>query len=100
MLVLNRRQGECIIIDGDIEIRVLEAYAGKAKIGIKAPEKVSIHREEVYQRMQGEQKLFESLQERCSTQVDEPVIPDAHLAYLTAQKARQQYVEEFRRGIL
>ena len=47
MLVLDRRPGETIMINHDIEITVLEVNGGKACIGIKAPELVVILRDEL-----------------------------------------------------
>jgi carbon storage regulator len=56
MLVLTRRSGEKLIIDGGIEITVLDISGRQAKIGIQAPKGVSIYREELYERMQQQAK--------------------------------------------
>ena len=49
MLVLTRRRGEGIFINGnEIEIRILGVLDKKVRIGINAPKSVSIHREEVH----------------------------------------------------
>lgn len=48
MLVLSRKQREGIIIGDDVTIRVLAIRGGKVRVGINAPKKVSIHREEVH----------------------------------------------------
>ncbi|MDY0235513.1 MAG: carbon storage regulator CsrA [Gudongella sp.] len=48
MLILNRKEGESIIIGDNVEIRILEVQDGKIKIGIDAPKEVSILRKEVY----------------------------------------------------
>lgn len=48
MLILNRKPGESIIIDDNIEIRILEISDGKLKIGIEAPKNVNILRKEVF----------------------------------------------------
>lgn len=48
MLALTRKKDEAIIIDGHIEIKILDVQADKVKIGISAPKEVSIYREEVY----------------------------------------------------
>lgn len=48
MLALTRKKDEAIIIDGNIEIRILDVQDGKVKLGISAPKDMSIHREEVY----------------------------------------------------
>ncbi len=57
MLVLTRRKGETIIIDGDIEVTVLDIKGNQIRIGIKAPASVEVHRKEIQDRIDnGEQK--------------------------------------------
>lgn len=51
MLILTRKKNESIIIEGGIEVQVMEVSDGKVKIGIKAPANVSIHRSEVYEQI-------------------------------------------------
>lgn len=52
MLVLTRSVGERLFIqDGLIKIQVLELKGGQVRIGIEAPKEISIHREEVFNRM-------------------------------------------------
>lgn len=50
MLILNRRQGEAILIDGGIRIIVLSSDRRGARIGIEAPTSVNIQREELITR--------------------------------------------------
>ena len=47
MLVLNRRRGEAIVVDGGIRIVVLESDRRGARIGIEAPSETRIQREEL-----------------------------------------------------
>ena len=47
MLVLSRKSGERILIDGGIVITVLEACNGKVRLGIQAPEDVLVLRDEL-----------------------------------------------------
>lgn len=61
MLILNRKQGESIIIDDRIEIKVLEIVDGKIKIGIEAPKEVTILRKEVYDEIRDENKRASSI---------------------------------------
>lgn len=56
MLVLTRRSGERIVIGDDITITVLRVN-GKVRLGIDAPAKVSVHRQEVYDLRQREAAL-------------------------------------------
>lgn len=54
MLILSRKQDESIIIDGNIEIKILEIDDGKVKIGINAPKEIEIFREELYKSIKEE----------------------------------------------
>lgn len=54
MLVLTRRIQETLIIGDDIKITVLGISRGQIRIGIDAPPEVSIHREEIYNRIKRE----------------------------------------------
>ncbi len=52
MLVLTRSVGERLIIgDGEVSIHVLEVRGNQVRIGIEAPRHISVHREEIYQRI-------------------------------------------------
>jgi carbon storage regulator len=51
MLILTRRVGETLVIDDDIELHILDVKGNQVRIGIDAPENVSVHREEIYQRI-------------------------------------------------
>lgn len=48
MLALTRKKDEAIIIDGNIEIRIIDIQGDKVKLGIAAPKEVNIYREELY----------------------------------------------------
>lgn len=53
MLVLTRSIGERLFIqDGAIKIQVLEVKGNQVRIGIEAPKDITIHREEVFNRIQ------------------------------------------------
>ena len=56
MLILSRKANQSIIIDKDIKITFLGLGRGSAgKIGIEAPRKISIHREEIQERINREE---------------------------------------------
>lgn len=54
MLVLSRRLDESLIISDDIKITVLGISGNQVRIGIAAPKDISVHREEIYLRIQQE----------------------------------------------
>lgn len=54
MLVLSRRLGETLIIGDDVKITVLGISGNQVRLGIAAPREVTVHREEVYRRIQEE----------------------------------------------
>lgn len=51
MLILTRKVGESLLIGDDISVTVLSVRGNQVKIGINAPKDVSVHREEIYQRI-------------------------------------------------
>ena len=54
MLILTRRVGETLNIGDDVEVTVLGIKGNQVRIGVNAPKKVAVHREEIYQRIKAE----------------------------------------------
>ncbi len=54
MLILTRRVGESLVVGDDVTLTVLGVKGNQVRIGVNAPKEVSVHREEIYQRIQRE----------------------------------------------
>jgi carbon storage regulator len=54
MLIFTRRVGETFVIGDDIVITICSIRNSQARIGIKAPKNVTVHRKEVYDRIRNE----------------------------------------------
>jgi len=55
MLILTRRVGETLMIGDDVTVTVLGVKGNQVRIGVNAPRDVSVHREEIYERIKNEQ---------------------------------------------
>lgn len=54
MLILSRKTGEKLMIGDDVELTILGVKGNQVRVGVNAPKDVSVHREEVYIRIQNE----------------------------------------------
>ena len=52
MLILSRKSGESIVIDGRIKVTIVRVEGETVKVGIEAPAQVPVHRQEVYEEIQ------------------------------------------------
>lgn len=55
MLILSRRTDESIIIGDEVTVTILSVKGKQVRIGIDAPDSVSVHREEIYERIQNDE---------------------------------------------
>lgn len=58
MLILTRRVGETLMIGDDVTVTVLGVKGNQVRIGVNAPKDVSVHREEIYERIKKEQQAI------------------------------------------
>src|SRR5690625_1063966 len=56
MLILTRRVGETLVVGDDVTVTVLGVKGNQVRLGVNAPKDVSVHREEIYQRIQNEKR--------------------------------------------
>ena len=66
MLILTRRIGESIIINDNIKISILGVRGLQVRIGIDAPRDISVHREEIYNRILEEQEIQKDIDLRAA----------------------------------
>jgi carbon storage regulator len=59
MLILTRRAGETLMIGDDVTVTILGIKGNQVRIGVNAPKDVSVHREEIYLKIQDENAASE-----------------------------------------
>jgi carbon storage regulator len=90
MLILTRRVGETIVIGDDVIITVLGIKGNQVRIGINAPKDVSVHREEIYQRIQQEKNTAAP----AATAIIPPKQEEAAAPVITSRKKRETKVDK------
>lgn len=55
MLILTRRVGETVVIGDEVQVTVLGVKGNQVRLGVTAPRDVSVHRQEIYDRIRKEQ---------------------------------------------
>ncbi|PKG81025.1 carbon storage regulator [Colwellia sp. 75C3] len=105
MLILTRRISEVLIINDDVKVTVLAIQGNQVRIGIDAPKHVSVHREEIYNKIQEEksttsgdtlvepeQPKNQVQQEQVTTTFDtllEPTQPNNKIVNIVFKKSRK-----------
>ena len=57
MLILTRKEGQSITIGNNIQVSVLEINPKSIRVGIQAPKHISIYRDEIYSKIQEQNRL-------------------------------------------
>ena len=77
MLVLSRQRDETIVIGDDIQITVVDIRGDKVRLGITAPTSIPVHRKEVYEAIQRENKRSAQMRPEDLGGADPPPTPPA-----------------------
>ena len=75
MLVLSRQRDETIMIGDDIEITVVDIRGDKVRLGIDAPQSIPVHRQEVYEAIQRENRKAAQTEPEATRDVYPPREP-------------------------
>jgi carbon storage regulator len=60
MLILTRKANETLIVGDDVTVTILGVKGNQVRIGVNAPKEISVHREEVYNRIKAEKQQDQS----------------------------------------
>lgn len=67
MLILTRKKDESLVIDNNIVIKIIEITDSSVRLGIEAPKAIEIHRKEIYDKIQDENKEARNVQVNLET---------------------------------
>jgi len=68
MLVLSRHRDESIMIGDDVVITIVDIRGDKVRLGIKAPQEITVHRQEVYDAIKRENEATQESSANSSNQ--------------------------------
>jgi carbon storage regulator len=74
LLILTRKVGESIAIGDDIQVSVVEIKGTQVKLGIRAPIDVTVHREEIYLKIQEENRRASEVSKEALVSVEDLIL--------------------------
>ncbi len=75
MLVLSRQRDESITIGDNVQVTIVDIRGDKVRLGIVAPPEIPVHRKEVYDAIQRENRRAAKVGEEDLARVDTPPTP-------------------------
>ncbi len=72
MLVLSRHRDESIMIGDDVVVTIVDIRGDKVRLGINAPQDIPVHRQEVYEAIQRENRNATKLENAESRRIGKP----------------------------
>jgi carbon storage regulator len=72
MLVLSRQRDESIMIGDNVVVTIVDIRGDKVRLGIQAPEEIPVHRQEVYEAIQRENRRAGQLDPRDVQSLGQP----------------------------
>ena len=91
MLLIARRQSESVIINGTIEVKVIEIKGNRVKLGFEYPAGNTVYREEIFQKIQQENRS-------AMQQVDKQKLDDVLKKFSVSQKPAGNKPETNKKG--
>jgi carbon storage regulator len=70
MLILTRRVGETIMIGDDVAVTILGVKGNQVRVGVNAPKEVSVHREEIFERIKQEEQAGGAPRRTASSDIE------------------------------
>lgn len=91
MLVLTRERNESIIIGNNIVVTVVDIRGDKVRLGIQAPIEIPVHRKEIYEAIQREnkKKLENTIEKKVGCSGTDNIL----LKYYSIQKLEGNYYD-------
>ena len=70
MLVLSRHRDESIMIGDDVVVTIVDIRGDKVRLGIDAPQDIPVHRQEVYEAIQRENRKAQQLKSSDTSELE------------------------------